>query len=36
MKYLVIIKYQIVECKGKISREPILDVLVGAGPHVMP
>ena len=36
MKYLVIIKYQIVESKGKISREPILDVLVGAGPHVMP
>ena len=36
MNYLVIAAYQTWECLGKICSEPILDVLVGAGPHVMP
>ena len=34
--YLVIVDYQTWECLGKISSEPILNVLVGACPHVMP
>ena len=34
--YLVIAANQTWECLGEICSEPILDVLVGAGPHVMP